>query len=262
MKLTLRHNSIALALAVIAFFAGTTYAASEKDSLSIAIDGFNSPVGMWLPAAVSKPAAQSKPAMQSKAAMIKPATQSKPAPSVYLWFHGGMTSGNCAKGLIAGADFAELHPKAIVMSTSACKTNHWWTATTAPIADAALDSLEKRIGATIKEVSLVGVSDGGMGIFAYSLYGKRSIKSRLFISANGSLLGPAAAIAKEPKLHTGKYRFLQGGADRLYSPAETIPWVESFCKAVQVDCELKYDPQGEHDWSYWKENRLDWVLHP
>lgn len=257
MKLTLRHNSIALALAAIALFAGVICAASEKDSLSIAINGFESSVGMWLPAAVSKSATQSK-----AAAISKPAMQSKPAPSVYLWFHGGMTSSNCAKGLIAGADFAELHPEAIVISTSACKANHWWTATTAPIADAALDSLEKRVGATIKEVSLVGVSDGGMGIFAYSLYGKRSIKSRLFISANGSLLGPAETIAKEPKLHTGKYRFLQGGADRLYSPAETVPWVESFCKAVQVDCELKYDPQGEHDWSYWKENRLDWVLHP
>lgn len=255
MKLTLRHNSIALALAAIALFAGVACATGEKDSLSIAINGFESPVGMWLPAAVSKPATISKPAMQSKPAKAQ-------ANTVYLWFHGGMTSGNCTKGLIAGADFADLHPEAIVISTSACKANHWWTATTAPIADAALDSLEKRVGATIKDVSLVGVSDGGMGIFAYSLYGKRSIKSRLFISANGSILGPAESIAKEPKLHTGKYRFLQGGADRLYSPAETVPWVESFCKAVQVDCELKYDPQGEHDWSYWKENRLDWVLHP
>lgn len=232
------------------FLTGIACAAeSQKDSLSIAINGFESPVGMWVPAAVSKSEAQSKPAKAQ-------------ANTVYLWFHGGMTSNNCSKGLIAGTDLATLHPEAMVLSTSACMSNHWWTATTAPVVDAALDSLEKRVGATIKEVSLVGVSDGGIGIFAYSLYGKRSIKSRLFISANGSILGPAESIAKEPKLHTGKYRFLQGGADRLYSPAETIPWVESFCKAVQVDCELKYDPQGEHDWSYWKENRLDWVLHP
>ena len=84
MKLALRHNSIALALAAIALFAGVTCAAGEKDSLSIAINGFESPVGMWLPAAVSKSAAVSKPAMQSKAATIKPAMQSRPAPSVYF----------------------------------------------------------------------------------------------------------------------------------------------------------------------------------
>ena len=62
---------------------------AAPDSLLIDVRGagssFQSPAGIWWPKKIKKA-------------------------SVVVWFHGGMSSGNCAKGLVAGADFAELYP--------------------------------------------------------------------------------------------------------------------------------------------------------
>ena len=86
------------------------------------------------------------------------------------------------------------------------------------------------------------------------------MKNRLLVSSYGKLLGEAPAVAASPKMGSGKWRFLQGGADRLYPPSETIPWIQDFCRNVGVDCDLRYDPSGEHDWSYWQGHHLDWIL--
>ena len=68
-----------------------------------------------------------------------------------LWFHGGMTSGNCQKGLVAGSDLAKLLPKYTIVSASACKQNHWVDESTIQSVDNALDSLAKRSGKKIDE---------------------------------------------------------------------------------------------------------------
>ena len=60
-------------------------------------------------------------------------------------------------------------------------------------------------------------------------------------------------------MQVGRFRFLQGGKDRLYPSDQTVPWITEFCKAVQVDCELRFDPDGEHDWDYWKGKRMEWI---
>ena len=166
---------------------------------------------------------------------------------------------------MAGADFAELNPGKIVVSVSACRENHWVTKTMMDVVDAALDSVANRRQAPVEHVSLVGVSDGALGVIVYSLEGRRTVEDRLLMSSFGGFLGEPAQIASQKKMQLGRYRFLQGGKDRLYPSEKTVPWITDFCKAVQVDCELRFDPEGEHDWSYWKDKHMDWIrdaIHP
>jgi hypothetical protein len=177
-----------------------------------------------------------------------------------VWFHGGMTSNNCQKGLIAGGSLSKMLPDYTIVSASACKQNHWVEPTTIEALDDALDSLVKRQKKEITEISLVGISDGSLGVIAYSIWGKRKIKNRILISSYGEALGPAAQVAAQAPLKNGRWRFIQGGSDRLYPADKTVPWIQEFCKTVGTGCDLKFDPQGEHDWSYWENNRKDWIL--
>lgn len=187
-------------------------------------------------------------------------------PKIILWFHGGMTSGNCQKGLVAGGDLFQMlsqskHP-AIVISPSACKQNHWLESSTIQGVDLALDKLVDSLMGfrQAPEISLVGISDGALGVIAYSILGKHRVKNRLLISSYGKALGSAANLAQSPKLRTGRWLFLQGGSDRLYPSQETLPWIEEFCKSLAIDCRLQFDPQGEHDWSYWQKQHSPWIL--
>ena len=179
---------------------------------------------------------------------------------VVVWFHGGMSSGNCQKGLVAGDDFAKLYPNVIVVSASACRTDHWATEKMMAAVDAALDSVAARCGSPVQDVSLVGVSDGALGAIVYSAQGKRRVKDRLLASSFGKILGDAPAVANAgPKMRDGRWRFLQGGNDRLFPSAQSKPWIEDFCREVRADCMLRFDPAGEHDWSYWREKHPDWI---
>lgn len=225
-----------LGLWVLLFASALAFAA--PDSLVIDVRGakasFLSPAGIWWPKKIKK------------------------AP-VVVWFHGGMSSGNCAKGLVAGADFAELYPEKIVVSVSACRDNHWVTPAAIAAVDAALDSVAAKRGAPVERVSLVGVSDGSLGVLVYSLEGRRAVDDRLLMSSFGGFLGGSSELAAPKKMQVGRFRFLQGGKDRLYPSDQTVPWITEFCKAVQVDCELRFDPDGEHDWDYWKGKRMEWI---
>ena len=201
-----------------------------------------SPVGIWWPA-VKGPSSK----VLSEAPVI-------------IWFHGGMKSPNCEKGLVAGKAISEIVPEAVVISVSACKENHWATPQMVEAVDVALDSLSRRMDRPVKEVSLVGVSDGFFGVMFYTLYGKRQeVKNRLMISSYGPFLGSASQVASAMKSKSGRWRFLQGGSDRLYPSSETRPWLQAFCKNIGADCDVKYDPSGEHDWSYWEKGYSQWI---
>ena len=184
----------------------------------------------------------------------------KPTAGTIVWFHGGMTSNNCQKGLVAGGALSKMMPNYTVVSASACKQNHWVEPTTINSLDDALDSLAKRQKKDIAEVSLIGVSDGSLGAIAYSMWGKRKIKNRILMSSYGESLGPAAQVAAQAPFKNGHWRFIQGGSDRLYPADKTVPWIQEFCKNVGTGCDLKFDPQGEHDWSYWENKHKDWIL--
>ena len=239
MRFGLVASLLVLLLAgVQSFAAPKAITPNAPDSLLIDVRGtgssFRSPAGIWWPKKIKKA-------------------------SVVVWFHGGMSSGNCAKGLVAGADFAELYPEKIVVSVSACRENHWVTKAAINAVDAALDSVAAKRGAPVEHVSLVGVSDGSLGVLVYSLEGRRAVDDRLLMSSFGAFLGGAVELAAPKKMQVGRFRFLQGGKDRLYPSDQTVPWITEFCKVVQVDCELRFDPEGEHDWSYWKGKRMEWI---
>ena len=89
---------------------------------------------------------------------------------------------------------------------------------------------------------------------------KRKIKNRILMSSYGEALGPAAQVAAQTQLKNGRWRFIQGGSDRLYPSEKTLPWIQEFCQNVGTQCDLKFDPQGEHDWSYWQKNHKEWIL--
>ena len=222
------------------------FALAAPDSLVVEAAGVRSATGIWWPASAKKP---SKAKVSAKAVKA----------NVVVWFHGGMTSSNCEKGYVAGRDLSELFNGLIVVSVSACRENHWVTENMVQVVDAALDSVATRRKADVNDVLLVGVSDGGLGTIVYSLYGKRNVKNRLLVSSFGEFLGASSEVAAAPRLHTGRWRFLQGGADRLYPITKTRPWIESFCANVGTDCEIRYDSAGEHDWQYWRSNRLQWI---
>lgn len=206
-----------------------------KDTLEVkSFDGSTSAVGFWKNGKKNAPVA--------------------------VWFHGGMTSGNCQKGLVAGDDLSSLLPDYWVISVSACRDRHWVTPAAVQWVDAALDSIASRGHNPVEKVYLLGVSDGALGAIVYSMEGRRSAAARLLISSFGKSLGEASSITRHPRVKSGRWLFLQGGSDRLYPSQEAVPWIESFCKTAGTECDLKYDPRGEHDWSYWKNNHKDWIL--
>lgn len=251
----------------VAFLLASAFVANafaSPDSLMVDVRGatgtlsFQSPTGIWWPKALENASAKGKKTRTVKPAG-KTARESASQSSVVVWFHGGMGSSNCAKGLVAGASFADLYPKNIVVSVSACRENHWVTKGMIDAVDAALDSVASRRKSPVEKVSLVGVSDGSLGVLVYSLEGRRAVDDRLLMSSYGGFLGEPQAIASQKKMQSGRWRFLQGGKDRLYPSDQTVPWITEFCKVVQVDCELRFDPEGEHDWSYWKGKRMEWI---
>jgi len=239
----------------VALLLASVFAFAEPDTLSVPVgaSGAISPTGIWWPKSVAK--AKKSEAVRKGALQMKRCAD---AP-VVVWFHGGMGSANCAKGLVAGSDFSELFPGSIVVSASACRENHWVTKGMVDAVDAALDSVAARRKAPVERVSLVGVSDGSLGVLTYSLEGQRIVDNRLLMSSFGKFLGEPAGLAMQRKMQSGRFRFLQGGKDRLYPSDQSVPWINDFCKAVRVDCELRFDPEGEHDWSYWKGEHMDWI---
>lgn len=201
------------------------------------------------------------PGWQSVAAYWPPAPRDARRAPVVVWLHGGMGSANCAKGLTAGLPLLDsaLHKKAWVVSPSACGEHHW-VASGPALVDALLDSLERRRGFAVDSIELVGVSDGGMGVVAYSLQGRRTVTRRLLISTYAGQLADASLLAQQPRIRQGRWIFLQGGADRLFPPARTRPWMTEFCSHLgSLQCLVRFDPSGEHDYAWWRAHRLDWL---
>lgn len=216
------------------------WAWSGADTLAVQIPQFQSPAAYWL--------------VKSKGG---PKINLKTAP-VIVWLHGGMGSTNCAKGLTAGLALQDsaLKVNALVASPSVCGENNWLHAGTSVI-DALLDSIAKRRGAPIDSIWMVGVSDGGLGVVAYNVQGRRSVARSVLVSTFPGMVADEIELAKMPGVRKGRWIFLQGGADRLYPLEQTMPWMQSFCAQLpRKQCEIHQEAAGEHDWSWWMQNRV------
>lgn len=201
------------------------------------------------------------PGWQSAGAFWRPSGKNVRKAPVIVWLHGGMQSANCAKGLTAGLALRDtaLGVNAWVASPSACGEHHWVAAGPA-LVDALLDSLAARRGFPVDSVRLMGVSDGGLGVVAYSLQGRRRVTHRVLVSTFPGLLVDAEELARQPRVSAGQWHFLQGGADRLFPAERTFPWMQNFCsKLGTTACRVQSDSQGEHDWSWWRAHRLAWL---
>ena len=230
---------VAVLLMLSFAFSETTVPKFSADSLVIFAGDFSSPAAFWHQGNIK-------------------------LPQIYVWFHGGMQSSKCAKGYEAGKALVPFLEKAsgesAVVSVSACKENHWLTQQALLAVDYALDSMEARFHIQIDTVSLVGISDGGLGVVGYTLYGKRTVKSRLLISTNLAAVADAQNLPRDPKIREGSWTFMQGGLDRLYPPERILPWLERFCSGLGAKfCKIRFDERGEHDWSWWISFRRAWI---
>ena len=109
---------------VMAVLLANALAFASPDSLMVDVRGatgtlsFQSPTGIWWPVKVGKQGKSKWKPVNNEYASKSP---------VVVWFHGGMGSSNCAKGLEAGASFADFYPGNIVVSVSAWRESRWGT---------------------------------------------------------------------------------------------------------------------------------------
>jgi hypothetical protein len=109
-------------------------------------------------------------------------------------------------------------------------------------------------------VWLLGVSDGGLGVLAYTLEGRRFVARRMLVSVWLGQLADPSVLARVPRVRQGGWRFFQGGSDRLYPKGNTVPWMREFCAGMgSLQCLVQFDAAGEHDWAWWRAHRLEWL---
>ncbi len=214
------------------------WAVDGWDSLRIRVGVSHSAAGIWVP----------KGKLKAK-------------PAVIIWLHGGMQSGKCEKGFEAGlAALPWVQSKQVVVaSPSVCRDQHWLTPNGLDVIESLLDSLDARFHFDSKKISLVGVSDGGFGVVAYSYQGKRAIAHRLLVSTFPGLWIPQNQINDvKSRFSVGSWEYLQGGKDQIFPADQAKPWIEEFCRQIP-NCKLQWDSQGEHDMSWWVEHRSEWL---
>ncbi|HSQ41298.1 MAG TPA: hypothetical protein VLM37_03350 [Fibrobacteraceae bacterium] len=196
----------------------------------------------------------------SAAAIWKEHTaKTKSKPGLIIWLHGGMRSGKCEKGYEAGkALLPWLQGRHVVVaSPSACMDRDWLSPAGLNAIESLIDTVAKRYPVDLSNLEFVAVSDGGFGVAHYSLQGKHAIARRVLISTYPGAWIPANALPQVASvLSRGSWLFLQGGRDQNFPAALTRPWMETFCAQIP-NARLVWEPQGEHDISWWIQNRPD-----
>ena len=172
-----------------------------------------------------------------------------------VWLHGGMRSQNREKGFAAHRGWLEYIParRYYVCSPSAFSGAEWPT-------PQGLGHIEGLIGYMLKtypidpgNISLVGVSDGCLGVIAYSLQGSRPLRRRVLISSAPQSVLPLENLPGQPRFAQGTWDFVQGGRDRLFPSDQVMPYLERF-RALYPNTRLHGFPEGEHDFSWYSEH--------
>ncbi len=184
----------------------------------------------------------------------------KPAHTIGLivWLHGGMRSGNREKGAEAHrALLPFVNPKSFYLcSPSAFGGEDWLSPKGQEHIDNLIDYMLSHYPINPADVNLVGVSDGTLGVIAYSAQAKRPIHRRVLISCYPQIVIPPASLPGRPQFATGTWDFLQGGHDRLFPVQEVLPYLQRW-ESLYPNAHLHYFPEGEHDFSYYVANAAD-----
>jgi pimeloyl-ACP methyl ester carboxylesterase len=175
-----------------------------------------------------------------------------------LWLHGGMRSKNMEKGFEAHrALFAFVPPSAYWLASPSSYLHNEWTR---PQGVAHIDSLigylADRYPVDTSDITLIGVSDGCLGVIAHAMRGGRSIRRRILVSSAPQLVLDEQALPRQNRFAEGRWDFLQGGRDRLFPPDKVLPYLKRW-EELYPNAHLHYFPDGEHDFSYYAGNAPD-----
>jgi pimeloyl-ACP methyl ester carboxylesterase len=104
------------------------------------------------------------------------------------------------------------------------------------------------------DIGMVGVSDGSLGVIAYSLQGGRPLRHRVLISSAPQLVLPPESLPGQARFAQGSWDFVQGGKDRLFPADQVMPYLERF-RALYSNAHVHAFPEGEHDFSWYAEHQ-------
>lgn len=178
----------------------------------------------------------------------------KPAHKIGLivWLHGGMRSANHVKGAEAHrAILPFINPKAYYLcSPSAFGGEDWLTPQGQAHIEALIGYMLAHYPIDSANINMVGVSDGTLGVIAYSTQGKRELRRRILISTFPQIVLPVESLGGRLKFATGTWEFLQGGQDRLFPVNQVLPYLKRW-ETLYSNAHLHFFPDGEHDFSFY-----------
>lgn len=178
-----------------------------------------------------------------------------------VWLHGGMRSADREKGFEAHrAWLPYLPPRRYWLCGPSAYGGAEWTT---PAGLAHIEGLIAHMLAAYPidstDISLVGVSDGCLGVIAYSLAGRHVPRRRVLISSAPQLVLPAERMAGIPRFALGRWDFLQGGQDRLFPSDRVFPYLQRFAEAYPNAAVHRF-PDGEHDFSWYSAHARDTLM--
>lgn len=169
-----------------------------------------------------------------------------------IWLHGGMRSRNMEKGFEAHRALLSFVPPSAywLASPSAYLENEWTRPQGIAHIEALIAYMASRYSVDTSDISMVGVSDGCLGVIAYAIQGKRAIGRRILVSSAPQLVLDADALPGQKGFAKGRWDFLQGGRDRLFPPDKVVPYLKRW-EGLYPNAHLHYFPEGEHDFGYY-----------
>jgi pimeloyl-ACP methyl ester carboxylesterase len=172
-----------------------------------------------------------------------------------VWLHGGMRSPNREKGLDAHRGWLAYLParRYYVCSPSAYGGADWLTPQGLGHIEALIKHMLKAYRIDPGDISMVGVSDGSLGVIAYSLQGRWPLRHRVLISSAPQLVLPLENLAGQARFAQGTWDFVQGGKDRLFPADQVMPYLDRF-HTLYPNAQVHAFPEGEHDFSWYAEH--------
>ena len=169
-----------------------------------------------------------------------------------LWLHGGMRSQKTTKGWEADRFLPPLLKPGsyYVCSPSAYAGADWLTPAGIAHIDALLDYMERHYPVRMKELILVGVSDGCLGALRYAREGGHKPARFILFSSYPPLAVDTDELLHQPAFTSTRWDIFQGGRDRLFPSAQVFPLLRDWAK-LNPKVTLHLYPEGEHDFSWY-----------